>query len=398
MQENCDRSHLILQKERASYEDSIIRTKNTILAIEIFLTRKASDDTKRIQDIWNESCESESQHFKKKIENIMSEIEFFRRKFDYFCAKIFTESSVVVERERIEFNKEKIWMEDNYCRKFSKLIKDESVKRSILLSKGKDMMKETKNQNKSLLQKIESQSIEKIDSMSQKYNFYRERQKEYEEQANIKFDSYKQRLRILTNEHNKMSCENDNLRTKYEKLEREYKNSQCDLDRLKWKIATRSQSNLEDQFENLQGEFNNIFEENRRLKRQKTTFSESFSYHQITSSPLQLDNFDIVGTSQLHIDGGDDNMSSAIISQLRSEYENSISTLIDEKRELVMRNSSAITDIQREKQKTLKLEKEIQRLQSEKTSIQLQLERSEVSKCGTLIHQVENNAKDTSFL
>jgi hypothetical protein len=53
-----------------------------------------------------------------------------------------------------------------------------------------------------------------------------------------------------------------------------------------------------------------------------------------------------------------------------------IDKINDEKRELVMKNSAAITDIQKANHRTFELEQEIELLKMEKTSLQLQLGRN----------------------
>jgi hypothetical protein len=68
--------------------------------------------------------------------------------------------------------------------------------------------------------------------------------------------------------------------------------------------------------------------------------------------------------------------SGSTISQLRAEYEDTIRLLNDEKRELVMKNSATISDLQRMEQRTWQLEDEICRLKEELTSAHLKIQRS----------------------
>ena len=66
------------------------------------------------------------------------------------------------------------------------------------------------------------------------------------------------------------------------------------------------------------------------------------------------------------------------ISQLRVEYEDAIRSLNDEKRELVMKNSAAISDMQKAEQRSWQLEEEVSRLKSELTSAHLSIQRIEM--------------------
>jgi molybdopterin converting factor small subunit len=70
--------------------------------------------------------------------------------------------------------------------------------------------------------------------------------------------------------------------------------------------------------------------------------------------------------------------SGSTISQLRAEYEETIRLLNDEKRELVMKNSATISDLQRMEQRSWHLEDEICRLKEELTSAHLKIQRSKI--------------------
>ncbi len=67
--------------------------------------------------------------------------------------------------------------------------------------------------------------------------------------------------------------------------------------------------------------------------------------------------------------------SGSTITQLRDEYEDTIRLLNDEKRELVMKNSATISDLQRMEQRSWQLEEEIFRLKEELTSAHLKIQR-----------------------
>lgn len=71
--------------------------------------------------------------------------------------------------------------------------------------------------------------------------------------------------------------------------------------------------------------------------------------------------------------------SGSTITQLRAEYEDTIRLLNDEKRELVMKNSATVSDLQRMEQKTWQLEDVICRLKEELTSAHLKIQRSMIN-------------------
>merc|ERR1712032_492732 len=61
----------------------------------------------------------------------------------------------------------------------------------------------------------------------------------------------------------------------------------------------------------------------------------------------------------------------------REEYEEQIQSLNDEKRELIMRNSAAITDVQKAEQRAWELEKDLDNIKDELTSAHLAVQRFE---------------------
>lgn len=63
------------------------------------------------------------------------------------------------------------------------------------------------------------------------------------------------------------------------------------------------------------------------------------------------------------------------LTQLRTEYEETVETLNDERRELVMKNSAAITEKQKAEQRAWSLEEELSNLKDELISAQLALQR-----------------------
>jgi hypothetical protein len=122
---------------------------------------------------------------------------------------------------------------------------------------------------------------------------------------------------------------------------------------------------LKSQLDNISKALKEAHEENHRLKKKLSMMpseelSASFSHEETTP-----------GYSR----GG---FNSATLTQLRSGYEEEISKLHDELRELVMKNTAAMSDVQKAEQISNEKEKEIAALKQELTSMRLKLERSEL--------------------
>jgi hypothetical protein len=127
---------------------------------------------------------------------------------------------------------------------------------------------------------------------------------------------------------------------------------------------------LQAQFENLQKEYNALLEEHRQIKHQ---------YRHTMHGTLG----DIAEGGVL---GGGYNtraQSRNTVGQVRREYEEAMSVLNDEKRELLMKHSAAVADVEKAEKRAWEREQENEKLRAEMTSLKLALERAELSNEGT---------------
>jgi hypothetical protein len=83
------------------------------------------------------------------------------------------------------------------------------------------------------------------------------------------------------------------------------------------------------------------------------------------------------------------------LSQMRQEYEEQLESLNDEKRELIMKNYAASTDVQKAEQRAREREQEVAKLKSEITSLQLAHQRAESSMDRSM--DVGREKEDLSF-
>jgi len=246
---------------------------------------------------------------------------------------------------------------------------------------GKEMINDATEKADKRVREMEEECEKKVAEIRQETKKFRGQQEEYEARAKSKLSTYKHKLHITIGKQNQLMSENSDLQAKYKKLEREKKTLQEENDRFRRQIGTRlgGDSDVQKQFEKLQREFNLLLDENRKMKEQ---IECSEADQSICSFNPDAYIFGGVGDgSMTPYKGGNNgrgNVSNATVDQIRSEYDDTIQKLKDEKRELIMRNSAAMTDVQKAELRAWEREEELSRTKSQLTSMTLALQRAEM--------------------
>ena len=185
-------------------------------------------------------------------------------------------------------------------------------------------------------------------------------------QAKTKIAGYKKKLEFASARITNLTNEMDDLETRVKNLEREKFKLSEENDRYRRQIGGRGgpDSKLQSQFEQLQKEFKSAMEEARELRRKLKEKQNTSGLGFLESSSAATD----PSYSR-------NAMNQSTLVQLRTEYEETIEALNDEKRELVMKNSAAATDVQKAEKRAWESEKESSQLKQLNTSLQLQVER-----------------------
>lgn len=177
-----------------------------------------------------------------------------------------------------------------------------------------------------------------------------------------------------------MSADNDDFEDRVKYLEREKLKLREENDRYRRQLGGRSGSDsaLQSQLETLQNEFKNAIEENRELKRK---MQDQGGFHSLSSiGEESRSRYTRNGTNQ------------STLLQLRAEFEETIDSLNDEKRELIMKNSAAITDVQKAEKRAWLVEKDNSILKQDLTSLKLSNQRLK----NTLSNIQENSSTGVS--
>eukprot|EP00934_Nitzschia_sp_Nitz4_P000992 Nitzschia sp. Nitz4//scaffold26_size159584//88964//93739//NITZ4_002498-RA/size159584-snap-gene-0.23-mRNA-1//1//CDS//3329545103//992//frame0 len=250
-----------------------------------------------------------------------------------------------------------------------------------LISKGKGMLKDLNSK----AQQERSCLMEKYEKLEKQLETEKTEKERIISQAKTKVADYKKKLQFSTSRISSLSSESGELDARVKDLEREKFKLSEENDRYRRQLGGRggTDDKLQSQLELLQKEFESAMEETRELRRklrEKDGWDTSGRLGALPSISEDLDHSysrDMVNQSTL--------------GQLRAEYEETIESLNDEKRELVMKNSAAVTDVQKAEKRAWESEQENSGLKQKVTSLQLQVERLE-----QLLTTVEDTATDTS--
>jgi myosin heavy subunit len=256
--------------------------------------------------------------------------------------------------------------------------KQEDKKRENLITKGQKMIEEAKTSCAKELQAMHAKQVEVSRSL-------REQEERSEHLAN-KNSSLKRKLEYATKQLNSLENNQDDLEEEIEKLKREKHKIEEEKETIKRQLGGRygTDGQMQNQVDKLMKELGETHQENRELKKKLAarTCSEDLS-----------GSFDLgEGHQPGYSRGG---VNTTALAQVRAGYEEEIANLNDEKRELIMKNSAAITDVKKAEQIAWEREQEISQLKNQLTSLQLALQRAEI--CNESENSFYSQAKDVSF-
>ena len=250
--------------------------------------------------------------------------------------------------------------------KIDTILKNNEDDRTSLMEKGKQHIKKQSSEYKLKIQEMELKCQNVEEKCEEKLASMKRKMDAFEKEAKTKFaitekacQSSLQTQRIL-----KEKCEE--LEEECHLLKREKSNIENELDRQRRRRMGADSGQGYLQYENLQREIKTVLNENRQLKGQLQDQKRSQDLSQSALKPSTKQNLwaDTLATSTLSF------------AELRSDYEDRISHLTDEKRELIMKNAAVMAEAKRAQQQAWDLEEQVSRLNNELTSVTLKLERA----------------------
>jgi DNA repair exonuclease SbcCD ATPase subunit len=365
--ENIQLEH---NREKQEREIEKVAAENLLRETHDKLEERARSALEELQENMNLLLHDERESFRTKIEKANADYDDLKKKTASEIDDLKFQMATSLEAKKLDYEARIAQLTyENTC-EIEKIKTQAEKDRESLLTKGKSMMKETKNKAEEIIRELEDEVSDAKQLMSE----VRKEKADFENKTRAKISSYKHKLQFSNARISEMSEEIEQLSGYIRGMEREKTQVIEENERFRRQLGGRYgvDGKNQNQMEMLQKEFNAILEENRMLKKKVASFGIAHSLPTITEEKdLEVDE-----SKEKAYAGG--RVSASTLLAFREEYEEIIQALNDEKRELMMKNSAAITDVQKAEQRSWELEKEIERLKEEITSVNLSLQRVEL--------------------
>ena len=267
-------------------------------------------------------------------------------------------------------------MEQSKQAEITKILQDKTTEIDALMTKGKAMIRESRQKAKTLQLQITNEYEVKIKSLEQSLESIRSIQVEYETTATTKIEKRDQQLLVLDAKVREASATNSQLVDKVHKLERSNKDLMSDNDRLRRQLGSRfgptgGGGASQNQLDELLSVCQSLQDENRQLKDMNP---DRLLFANVSScgSSQQPQTSDVVTGG-----GRSTTFSKTALTEFRIEYEEKIEALTSDKRELIMKCSASANETRKAEARSWDLEEELSKVRAELVSVQLSLQRLE---------------------
>jgi chromosome segregation ATPase len=353
-----------LEAERVSKECAISAANQILEQNREELEEKGKKDLSDLQEKMNTLLEQERQAYRKQLIKAATDFKELKFNSDAALEETKTELKAMLTSKKEQHQAQISTMKEQYEAAIESLKNQAIEDRDILIDKGKAMLRDTRSKAEAEINEIDDELTETKQVLSQLQKAHAE----YQEKTQAKVASYKHKLLFASSRITELSGENDEMQETVKTIEREKFKVLEENDRFRRQLGGRygADGKTQNQLETLRKEFNAILEENRELKKSGAKRGDKLA-------SISENTFETNGPTPYSRGG----VSGSTLSQLREEYEEQIQALNDEKRELVMRNSAAITDVQKAEQRSWDLEKQLAKIKDELTSTKLAVQRAE---------------------
>ena len=353
-----------IAKEKADQ----VKFQNTITS----LTQKAKNEFEAMVKDMTDKIENTKKDANERENNLVEKMENRETELQGNIDDLCKEYEQKLESLKKSGDKEREKMEKSHNAMVEKMKQDFENDRIALVEKGTEMYKKKKEIYVGKIMKY-AKNLEK--NIAEFERFKKNSQKEKEElhiTTTTQINALKNKNQSLLEHQRELEQEIEDLESQKKKLEREKMIIREENERFRRYVGSRlgSEKNWESQFDALQREYNQIFIENKDLKqRLMSNVSKSSDFEGSTEEDKEnhVNNMNMNNVKA----------SDSIWTRMREEYSSKLNKMNDEKRELVMRNSAAISDLQKANQRSWQLEDELSKVKSELTSTKLTLQRFE---------------------
>jgi len=356
---------LIKEKEMRA-NDSVV-AKDEMTRIKETIEKQGQDDLRRMQENMNQLLEDERLSGRNRLEAAHEEHRNSEEKLSSAYKELELKMKSALETTKTDYETKIKHLNQKYQEEIVNTESHAESDREILIKKGKGMLKESKEKAREIMRKLEDELEESKNKLAHLEN----ERYDFGQKVRTKMSTYKQKLKFSSSRIAEITQDNDQLKDNIRAVEREKIKVLEENERFRRQLGGRygADGTAQNQMEMLQKEFNAVLEENRALKKKLSMPATMQSLGSIS----EVDEA-VSSGNKPYASGG---VSGSTLSALREEYEEQIQSLNDEKRELVMRNSAAITDVQKAEQRAWELEKELENMKHEVTSAHLAVQRME---------------------
>lgn len=359
-----------LEEERCSSSQALEATKeiletkyNQELTEQSKNMNKLLEDERKAVRLAREECNNEIQRLKEEKrlteEDLLQKLKSAEKELDETIVQMRDESRAEAARIRDECQTE--------IEKATKRARKEGDKKvNDIVKKGQGMMRDLKDKTQKEFEVLHDEKCE----------LEREKAAKEQEYAEFKITTenreaeLRQQLDSSIAKINEVSREYDDAEERLRTLQRDFRRLQEENELYRRQVGGRygGDGKLQSQYDNLQKEFNTLFEENKQLKLHNRNPSQdgfgSISEQGLLDAP--------------YYGRGSQNRQS--VPHVVREYEELLSSLKDEKRELIMKSAAAVADVEKAEKRAWEREEENEKLKAELTSLKLALQRAELSK------------------
>lgn len=381
MQKQQDSLEADLEKERSIRKEESEVGQEALETTRHLLETKNRKDLEELQTNMNRLLEAERKAYRIKDEEASHMLMKSEKEWHEKYVELQERSASSLKHSRQEAQERIDFIKKEYDLEMEKIRKESGESQDKLVRKGRQVLEEAKSKATEEMQRLESE----CQDLENKNHRLEQEKEELDRLLKGKIVSLQQQLQFTSSQVEERTREADEYIDHIKKLEREkYKLSE-ENEQYRRQIGGRygADGKTHSQLEKLQKEYNSVVDENRKLKMQVNSRGDL-----LLASISEGD--DAENGQSYRKNGGVDRQA---LMELRKEYEERIEELNDEKRDLIMKNASAATDVHKAEKRAWEREDDISRLQQEITSLKLMLQRADLETESLSSAHQENSEK-----
>ncbi|CAB9506355.1 expressed unknown protein [Seminavis robusta] len=350
-----------LKEETKAKEEISQESHRTLEATREVLNSKAKKELEELQANMNRLLDDERKAYRMKADKASVDYKKLQEKYEMKLKVTMDECSARIKDTEENSMRRMAQLQDQTANEIEKIKQQEDEKRTELKQRLEELLQGAKNGAeaalKELWQQKEQTSLELATSQEQ-YN-----------QLASKYASKKERLEYATNTIIEMETLRDDLNDTVTKLQREKTLLQEESDKYRRQLGGQRGTD-HSQVDKLNKELMDAHHELQDLKRKlakSASQDTSMSFQSESNSSHLLGSYSSGAANQ-----------SALV-EVKAGYEEEAARLNEEKREMVMKYSSATVEVQKVTQALHQRDQEITKLKAELTAVKLDKERAEMA-------------------